>query len=261
MPVSKRVGGLFIAALALALTVTGVVVAATDSNPLGLSKDPLALHGYPPKTADVALTVQSGSGAGLTAQLQIDFAKGRVDAHVQFPVIVTDVNEEIRLVGKHLYVRASSVAHGPWLGVPLKVPNFFGVSLEMAKPDIALITGLKKTVQHSGYETIYTFSRDSLALNVLGAKGHSTLGSLRWTIITGASGEVVSSTLELTSHHRATTLSMSVLSYNQPVHVAAPAAKDVHALTKSFFSQIMKSVSGSGFILPNLSQITSGSVA
>ncbi|HUY42442.1 MAG TPA: hypothetical protein VMU98_01625 [Acidimicrobiales bacterium] len=261
MPVSKRVGGPLIAALALALTITGVVLAATDSNPLGLSKDPLALGGYPPKTADVALSLRSGSGAGLTAQLQIDFAKERVEAHVQFPVIFTAVNEEIRVVGSHLYVRASSVAQGPWLAVPLKTPNFFGVSLEMVKPDVALITGLEKTVQHSGYETIYTFFRKSAALNVLGAAGRSTLGSLRWTIITGVSGEVVSSSLELKSHHRVTTLSMQVLSYNQPVHVSAPAAKDVHALTKGFFSQIMKSVSGSGFMLPNLSQITSGSVA
>jgi len=261
MPVSKRVGGLLIAAIAFALTVAGVVLAATDSNPLGISKDPLALHGYPPKTADVALSLQSGSGAGLTAQLQVDFAKGRVEAHVQFPIIFTAVNEELRLVGGHLYVRGASVARGPWLGVPLKSPNFFGVSLEMIKPDIALITGLNKTVQHSGYETIYTFSRQAVALNVLGAKGRSTLGSLRWTIITGASGEVVSSSLELTSHQRTTTLSLNVLSYNQPVHVSAPAAKDVHALTKGFFTRIMKSVSGSGFMLPNLSQIATGSVA
>ncbi|HVB19202.1 MAG TPA: hypothetical protein VNE22_02850 [Acidimicrobiales bacterium] len=261
MPVSKRVGGLLIAAVAFALTVTGVVVAATDSNPLGISKDPLALHGFPPKTADVALSLRSGSGVGLSAQLQIDFAKGRVEAHVQFPVIFTSVNEELRLVGGHLYVRGSNVAQGPWLGVPLKAPNFFGVSLEMIKPDIALITGLKKTVAHSGYETIYTFARQSVALNVLGAKGRSTLGSLRWTIITGASGEVVSSTLALASHHRTTTLSMNVLSYNQPARVSAPAAKDVHSLTKGFFTRIMKSVSGSGFMLPNLSQLTTGSVA
>lgn len=261
MPFSKRVGGLIIAVVALALTVTGIVLAATDSNPLGIAKDPLALNGYPPKTADVALSLASGSGPGLNAQLQIDFAKSRVDAQLQFPLIFIAVNEEVRFVDGHLYVRGSTVANGPWLGLPAGSPNFFGLSLEMVQPDIALIKGLNKTVQHSGYETVYTFSRDAVALNVLGTAGHSTLGNLRWTITTGASGEVVSSSLALSSHHRSTTLTLNVLSYNQPVRVSAPGASHVKPLSNSLFRQIMESVSGLGFILPNLSQIASGSVA
>jgi hypothetical protein len=46
----KRIMALALAIVALALTVTGVVIAATDSNPGGLTKDPLALHGYPPSS-------------------------------------------------------------------------------------------------------------------------------------------------------------------------------------------------------------------
>ena len=59
MASSQRVGAVALAAVALALSIFGVVLAATDSNPAGTSSQALALNGYPPKTVDMQLTITS----------------------------------------------------------------------------------------------------------------------------------------------------------------------------------------------------------
>lgn len=259
--VNKRFGALAIAVVALALTITGVVVAITDSNPSGLAKDPFTLNGYPPSTAQLSLSVHSGSGASLSAQLNVDFHNSRVDANVQFPLIFASISEDVRLVKGQLYLRNNNVAHGPWLALPASTPNFFGLSLEMVRPDIALITGFNKSVQKQGYQTIYTFTKNSIALNTLGAGAQTSLGSFRWTITTGAYGEVDGSTIQVTSGRQVTTVALTVTSYNTPLHINAPTAKDVHVFPKSLTREIRKMLGRSGVLLPNIAQLSTGSVA
>ena len=259
--VGKRFGAVTITVVALALTIVGVVVAITDHNPSGLAKDPFALNGYPPSTAQLALTMRSGTGAGLSALLNVDFHNGRVDANVQFPMVFTSISEEVRLIKGQLYLRNANVAQGPWLALSAKSPNFFGLSLEMVRPDIALITGLTKRVHRQGYQTIYTFSKRSIALTTLGVSGRSTLGSFRWVITTGAYGEVDSSMIAVSSGRRVTTLSLTVLSYNKPVQISEPSAKNVHRLSNSLLRQLMKTLGSSGVMLPNVAQLSTGTVA
>ena len=259
--VGKRFGAVTIAVVALALTIVGVVIAVTDQNPSGLAKDPFALNGYPPSTAQLALTMRSGTGSGLSALLNVDFHNGRVDANVQFPMVFTSISEDLRLVKGQLYLRNANVAQGPWLALPAKSPNFFGLSLEMVRPDIALITGLTKSVHRQGYQTIYTFSKKSIALNTLGVSGRSTLGSFRWTITTGAYGEVDSSMIAVTDGHRVTTVSLTVLSYNQPVRISEPSPTNVHPLSRTLLRQLMTVLGHSGVMLPSVTQLSTGTVA
>ena len=46
----KKSSGIALATLAFSLTFMGVVLAATDSNPSGIAKDPLVLNGVPPRS-------------------------------------------------------------------------------------------------------------------------------------------------------------------------------------------------------------------
>src|SRR5271155_68854 len=142
-----------LAVVACALTVLGVVIAATDSNPAGLAKDPLTLNGYPPKTADLGVTLTSGSGVRLTANVEVNFKSDRAAADVSFPLVVTSAEIDLRLAKGHLYARAADQASGPWLVTSLATPSLFGVSLELTRPDIDLITGFHKRVVTSGYST------------------------------------------------------------------------------------------------------------
>jgi hypothetical protein len=259
MAVSKRTGATLLAVVALGLSVTGVVLAATDSNPGGSSKDPLVLNGYPPRSANILLTVSTGQPYKLSANVNMDFTTNRVDATVQFPLVFTMASVDLRLVDKHLYVGSAAASSGSWFSLPMKQPALFGLALEMTKPDIALISGFShETKTKSGYITTYDFTRDNVAVsNPLGTTTASiAVGSLDWSISTGSQGEVTQSTITVRSGHRTTTISAVVLSYNHSGHISAPPADKVHPFDKSLIKKLLGSASISSILLPqNLSSL------
>ncbi len=241
MAVKKRLMAIVLAVVALGLTATGVVLAATDSNPTGQSSDPFHLNGYPPKSASLAISLRDGSGAGLHAVVNVNFEKNHAEAFVNFPLIYETVAVDVRAVGRYVYLRDANDASGSWIGARTSLPSLFGVALELTKPDIDLITGLNETKTKDGYLTTHTFTKDRIAVGDLtgGTSGTSTLGSLRWTIVTGSQGEVISSTLAVTSGHKTTTVSVLVLSYNQSADIVAPPAKDVHKVSVGSIEKLL----------------------
>ena len=56
---------------------TGVVLAATDSNPADIGKDSLVLNGYPPHSANLAVTVSTGVVSRLNATVTANFTDNR----------------------------------------------------------------------------------------------------------------------------------------------------------------------------------------
>ncbi|MFY9783608.1 MAG: hypothetical protein WAK12_08775 [Acidimicrobiales bacterium] len=249
----KRMMAIVIAVVALALTVTGVVIAATNSNASGPAKDPLALNGYPPKTADLLVTVSTGSGVTLNANLDVNFTTNQAQAVANFPLVITTASVNLCFAEGDVYERSADVSSGPWYWAKLKLPNLFGVSLEMTKPDIDLITGFQKTVTKSGYSTTYQFHRTDVALShLLGkAKANSALGSIRWTITVGSQGELSQSTLVEQTKRSTIDLSVTVLSYNQPVHVSVPSSSNLEPLSRSAFYKLLSSVNFSSLLIPS----------
>jgi len=250
--VKQHFKALVLAVVALALTVTGVVIAATDANPSALAKDPLVLNGYAPKTANLLVNVSTGASLGLSADVGVNFDDNRVDAVVRFPLVVSTAAIELRLLNKHLYARSADVSSGPWLATAYKVPALFGVALELTKPDVPLITGFTKKVTKSGYSTTYSFYRDNVALqSLLGStKSTSTLGSIQWTITVGSQGEVTQSTIKVTSKKSSTTLSVTVLSYNEPLKIATPSAKDVTPISAKALERLLSAERFTSILIP-----------
>jgi len=250
--VKQHFKALVLAVVALALTVTGVVIAATDSNPSSLAKDPLALNGYPPKTANLLITVATGSSLGLSANVAVNFDNNRVDAVVRFPLVISTAAIELRLLNKHLYARSADVSSGPWLAIAYKAPALFGVALELTKPDVNLLTGFTKNVTTSGYSTTYSFYRDNVALqSLLGlTKSTSPLGSIHWTITVGSQGEVTQSTIKVTSKKSTTTLSVTVLSYNAPLKIATPSANDVTPISAKALERLLSAAKFTSIMIP-----------
>jgi hypothetical protein len=251
--VKTRFMALALVVVALALTVTGVVIAATDSNLSAHTKDPLTLNGYPPSSADLLVTLSTGAPFGLSANVEVNFKTNRVDAVVRFPLVVATAAIEVRLIHGHLYARSADVSSGPWLAAALKTPSLFGVALEMTKPDIDLITGFDhKTVTRSGYTTTYDFYRDRVAVSSLlgSATSPSRVGSVRWIITVGSQGEVSQSTLTVKTKKSEMTLSVTVESYNQPTHIATPARTSVKPVTNSVLEQLLNSQSVASILVP-----------
>lgn len=248
-----RIMALVVAIVALGLTVTGLVIAATDSNPGGLAKDPLALNGYPPSSANVAVSVSTGSNVSVNADVNVNFKTGRIEALVHVPVVIATASIDLVFANNRLYARSAAVANGPWYDAKVSTPNLFGASLELTKPDIDLITGFHKTVSTSGYSKTYTFTRSDVPLSsaVGPSTADSTLGSIRWTITVGSQGEVSASTLVETSRHATTTLSATVLSYNQPAHIVVPTAASSEPLSTTMLAKLLKSVNFSSLLIPS----------
>jgi hypothetical protein len=249
----KRIMALALAIVALGLTVTGVVIAATDSNPGGLTKDPLALNGYPPSSADLAVTVSTGANVSVNATVDVNFKTGRIAALVHFPLVITTASLNLVFADNKLYARSAEVANGPWLEAKVTTPNLFGASLELTKPDIDLITGFHKDVSSSGYSTTYVFTRRDVPMTsvVESASAYSTLGSLRWTITVGRQGEVEASTVVEKTPHATTTLSVTVLSYNQPAKIEVPSAATSQPLSGSMLAKLLKSVNFNSVLIPS----------
>lgn len=239
--------------VALALTVTGLVIAATDSNPGATAKDPLALNGYPPSSANLLVTLSTGAPYGLSANVAVNFKSNRIDAVVRFPLVVATAAVELRLIHNRVYARSADASSGPWLAAALKTPAIFGVSLEMTKPDIDLITGFDhKTVTKSGYTTTYDFYRDRVAVSSpFGTPtSSSTVGSVRWIITVGSQGEVSQSSLTVKTKKSEMTLSVTVLSYNQTTHIATPAPSSVKSVSHSVLEQLLNSQGVTSILVP-----------
>ena len=259
MAVSKSFGAILLAVVAAALTATGVVIAATDNNPSAVVIDHLALNGYPPKSANLLVTVSTGQSYGLSANVRVNFVTNAIAATLNFPLVFSIAAVDVRLVDNHLFASSASTSSGGWIELPYKLRSLFGSSLELTKPDISLISGFgQEVITKTNDQTTFTYTRDNIAVsNILSSSNKSAgLGNLVWSITTGSQGEVTSSSVSIMSQHSSTKVSAVVLSYNQPVHVVAPPASTVHPVPSSLLRQIFSSSLLKSIMLPqNLSSL------
>jgi hypothetical protein len=144
------------------------------------------------------------------------------------------------------------VSSGTWLEVPTSGLSLFGLSLELTKPDIYLLTGFKKTVTHNGSMTTYDLVRTNVPVtNPFGRAKRSQLGTINWSITVGSQGEVTQSTLSVTAASSSTTLNIQVLSYNGPAHITAPPASDVKTMSPKVLHEFFSSLGSLSLVLPN----------
>jgi hypothetical protein len=253
MAVRRSFGAILLAVVAAALTVTGVVIAATDHNSAVVVNDHLALNGYPPKSANLLVTVSTGQSFSLTANINVNFATNAIAATLDFPQVFSIAAVDVRLVDNHLFASSASTSTGGWIELPVKLRSLFGTSLELTKPDIALVSGFgQEVITKTNDQTTYTYIRDNVAVsNILSSSKKSvSVGNLKWSITTGSQGEVTSSSVTITSQHSLTKVSAVVLSYNQPLHVVAPPASTVHPVPSSLLRQIFSSSLLKSIMLP-----------
>ena len=255
MAAARRTPAVLLAVVALALTVMGIVFAATDPNPAGTAKDTLALNGYPPTSANLQVTI-SGQSFQMTANVTVNFTTNDVEAVVDLPAVLSASSVEARLVDKNLYIRSADVSSGTWLRTSTPGLSLFGLSLEMTKPDLYLLTGFKRTVTHNGSTTTYDLVRtDVPATNPFGHTQPAHLGTINWSVTVGSQGEVVQSTLVVSTASSSTTVSVQVLSYNAPAHISAPPASEVKTMSPKVQQEFFSALGSLSFVLP--SNITS----
>ena len=248
MASSKRIGASVLAAAAVALSIFGVVLAATDPNPAGISGQALTLNGYPPKTVDMQLTITSNGGSSILADAKIDFQKQLMQISFDIPSAFSSTPVQIVLTNSDLYVGSQglvSLAGKPWISEVLTTnPPFFGLSLEMTKPDVALITSYRRLLtQRDGEYTTYNFGR-GMVLRPLtnGEIKKPVSGSMNFSITTGKEGQVTAANVTFSSTSQSISVSSKILSYNQPVKATIPptsqVAKNQSALITSLWNAL-----------------------
>ena len=168
MAVSKKFAAAALAVVAVGLTATGVVLAATDPNPGGTQRDLLALNGYPPRSAQLRVVVSTGQAYDVTADVNVNFVTNAVSAQLHVPLGFSAARIDLRLVGGNLYASSPSLGAllgSKWLSTTSTSASLYGLSLEMTRPDISLISGFpEETVTHDGSYTTYAYHRDNVAI-------------------------------------------------------------------------------------------------
>ena len=256
MKLSGRLGALSLAVLALALTVTGVVLAATDANPSGAPRDALALNGYPPKSAQLHVVISTGQRYTVSADVNVNFVTNAVQALVQIPLFFSATTVELRLVNNHLYAGTdtlSSIVGKPWVALPVKAPSLFGLSLEMTKPDIALITGFPSiTVTGDRQSKTYHYHRDNVTITAPTGLPVTlpTHAAIDFSITLGSQGELTATSFVVTSKTSTASITATVVSYNQPASIVAPSATDVQPVTPAILHQLFGSSSITKLLSP-----------
>jgi len=248
MKPSKRLAAWCLALVAFGLTVFGVVLAATDPSPSGVVRDPLALNGYPPATARIAVTLTTSTGLQVNAMVNVDFTTNVASGTASLPGILSRAS--MYWTGDTFDASSPDIAEGQWFSASVQLPALYGISLELTKPDIDLISGFSdEEIAHALGSTTYTFTSQHSALRPLfAASSTPRSGSLVWSITTGSQGEVTATTLTMKDHRVTTTLSATVLSYNATHVTKAPS--HVTTLSGQATSQLASVLRRSGVELP-----------
>jgi hypothetical protein len=263
MATFKKSYAVTLAVLAFSLTFMGIVLAATDPNPSAIPKDALVLHGIPPRSASLLVTVSNGQSYTVSATINANFDASRAQAIVQFPLLFSQTSVELRLIGDHVYAEAADISSGKWLEIDENPPSFFGIALELTQPssDLRLIRSFQhQSITKSGYSTTYDFSSDDVALtNVLGTPKKTVLGTLDVTVTTGASGEVTGATMTSRTSHDMSKVNVQVLSYNKRTDIIEPSPSNVNPLKVDSLRQLFSTTSFATLLLPaNISSLFEG---
>ena len=245
MKAPKKWAGIALALVATGLTVTGVVLAATDPNPARVGKDPLALNGYPPRSAQLHVVVSTGQRYEVSADVDVDFARNAVSATLHVPLAFSATDVDLRMVGGRLYLASSAlngVAGPRWLALKARLPDLYGLSLEATRPDISLISGFtRESVTRSGYSTTYSYHRDNVAIGLPKSFGITVppRASVDFSITLGAQGELSAMRFAVASGHTHAWVTVTVVSYNHGARVAAPPRSTVTYVSPKQISSML----------------------
>lgn len=242
----RRLLAITVATLAFSGTVVGVVLAANETSQV---VDLTAIGKNPPRSAEMNFTIENADGTTINGSALMDMRAGRdaIDGYIEFPVIIAKAHINLRVVDGTLYVGSPmlrSALGASWLSSDVGSMDLAGLALEMANPEFALLSeglGVRPVVTRDGDNTIRTFTTDALGSMNLGRDAGVT-------ITTGPQGQVLDvmirilptklSALKVPSSKKSSasatatmTISMHMVSYNQPVSITAPKKSDVKPMT------------------------------
>ncbi len=257
MVFSRRVWVASLVVVATALTLAGLVTAATDPDPNGGPRhDGLVLNGRAPTSVGLAFQLNTDARSNASGTLAINFAKNTLSGQMQVPLLLSSATFSLRGVDGKLFVNNPNLNlgnHATWYDLPLTLPALFGVSLEFTRPDVAFIHSFPKTwITRDGYQTTYHFEKSKVSVTPVGYLHlRATKGDEILTVTTGEQGEVIAASVTIRTAHAYTLLSMKVLWYNHSVLVLTPPKSQWAAFPAALVKDIRGTQFLHDFVLPN----------
>jgi hypothetical protein len=250
MTLSFKAPAVFIAAISVALSVTGVVLASTDPNPHGYKTDPLNLHGFAPRSADIAISVSTNSLPLLSGDFQVDFHRSVGELTMGTSIMGANTQLQVVVGKNHAYLVHGGTFNRPYLELGKVGVSWYGVSFEMAHPQVSLLNAATSSVTMSHNEqgeAVYTYKLNGSSLPL--GTGLKLNGATSLAVSIGRGGELTGISIKIRSKQGTETIALRVLSYNQPVNVTVPKR-----------SEITTGNAGLGSLLKvlNISRLTSG---
>ena len=259
MLTSRRFLAATVAFLAVSMTVAGVIVAASDSNPAGLSYPLLKLHGHgePPTSVNLTFAINTGQQFNVTGTLQADIAHNSLQGTVTIPSIFSTATFNFVEMNGTLYVKVPSILTTStrlWKSIKISggSPELFGYGIELADPKIDLFAFVNPhlgtpTTTHNGPLTTYTWIDHNVTLGSTVASAFPlektqpvqlaafTLPrrfGVTLHVSTIDAGQVESASIEVQTGATTISVSAQIQSYNQRERIVAPPSSQVQPLTK-----------------------------
>jgi len=176
---------------------------------------------------------------------------------MDIPSAFSSTPVQIVITNSDMYVGSQglvSLTGKPWISEQLGTsPPFFGLSLEMTKPDVALISSYRRLLtQYNGEFTTYNFARN-MTLRPLssGQIKNSVSGTMSFSITTGKEGQVTAANVTFSSRAHSISVAAKVRSYNQPMKVSIPPTSQVLANQKSLITSLWNALPVAEILSPS----------
>ena len=238
------------AALAAVMTLVAVAPGGATTG------DRLALKGRAPTTVELKVAVATGGLLSTSGLVWLNAATNTFSARLDVPLVTASTEFDLRAVNKVIYLTSPnlSTAAGPvWYTLRASWPALAAYAHFLAKPNAAILTLLANSrVTRHGSSTTYESRHTRVNLGAVGATGHgpSSTGTIDVRLTTGAQGEFTGLWTSLTSGAATTTVSVNVVSYNQPVSITMPAKGSATTPAGPLLKQLLSSGALGSFVLP-----------
>lgn len=260
MGTSSRLVGAAVTTLALVLTGVGVYFAAADTNPTGLSDSSLALHGRPPTSLTADLSISTNGPNQITGTIEADLATGDLRGQINVPTVFATTSYTIIIDHGTVYLGApslESILTTPWVSIPkavtsrsaLNAANLVAPVLANSGHELTQILPAilgQVTVTHEGPFTTYHSTHVEPRLSIPKASGLKIPRDITLTsaVTVASAGQLASLSETLSDAHSYFRITLTVLSYDHPVHITAPPASSVRPLTPALRHQVLGNEKG-----------------
>jgi hypothetical protein len=243
---TRRTVGALTAVAAIVLGAVGVAVALTVVGSSGES-GALRLHGVPPRTAELSVTINTSQNLMVTGETAIDFRRERLEADFSIPAVFNYLAVTAVLADDHAYLTTSNLQSSlrrPWVAIAHPTPDLHGLAVAMAHfspryfEDHLTGPGVFTVVRHGATHT-YSLTKVGPfpGLTLIPSAPRSATVTVSVTV--ASEHQVSDIFVRVVAPKFSATVDFRVVAYNAPVAIRVPPDARVTPLPSSVWRKVL----------------------